>query len=160
MAMFLRWTLTNCVFCLDKFVELPFIRAIRIVCFVTNFAMLLGLFTLDNDCTTFESNSFCTTTSFANLVKFGMTSFTMGSSITFSITSTFVRMLGYATMVFSIYRSISFATFLTFQFPHNNITCFFPNMFCNSLIFFFSSFIFLLMLCRLCPLFDVSSYHL
>lgn len=58
MAMFLGWTLSNCVFCLNEIVEPSLIRVVRIVCFGANFTMLLGLFTLDNDCATLESNSF------------------------------------------------------------------------------------------------------
>ncbi len=115
MVMFLGWTLSNCAFYFNEVVEPLFIRAIKITCFVANFVMLLGLFTLDNDCATLESNSLCTTTSFANLIGFGMTSLTMGSSITFCITSTFVKMLGNVARVFSICRNMSFVGLLTFQ---------------------------------------------
>jgi len=115
MAMFLGWTLSNYAFCFNEIIKPPFIRAIKITCFVTNFAMLLGLFTSDNDCTTLESNSRYITTSFTNPVGFGMTSLKMGPSITFCITSTFMRMLGNVARVFSIYQSMTFVALLTFQ---------------------------------------------
>lgn len=129
MAMFLGWILGKCVFCFNEIVEPPFTRAIRIACFIANFVMLLGLFTLDNDYTTHESNFLCTSASFANLGGFGMTFLTMGSSSTFRITSTFVRMLGNATKVFSIYWSMTFVNLLTFQFASttslvSSSTCF------------------------------------
>lgn len=129
MAMFLGWTLSNCAFYLNEVVEPSFIRAVRITCFGANFTILLGLFTSDNDCATLESNSLCIITSFTNPIRFGMTSFTMGSSITFCITSTFVKMLENVARVFSICRNMTFATLLTFQSttttsPISSSTCF------------------------------------
>lgn len=112
--MFLGWTLSNRVFCLNEDVEPPFTRVVRIACFVTNFTLVFGLFTSNKECTTPNSRFFSTSASFANPIMSGMTSFTMGSSITFRITSPFVRMLRNATRVFSIDWSMTFVAFLTF----------------------------------------------
>jgi hypothetical protein len=102
MATFLGWTLSNCAFYLNENVKPPLIRATRIACFVTNFALVFGLFTSNKECATPDNSSFSISASFANPIRFGMTTFTMGSSITFHNTSLFVRMLGNATRVFSI----------------------------------------------------------
>jgi hypothetical protein len=83
MAMFLVWTLSKRAFYLNEDVKPPLIRDVKIACFVTNFALVFSLFTSDKECTTFDSSFFFASASFANPTRFGMTFFTMGSSITF-----------------------------------------------------------------------------
>lgn len=58
MVMFLKWTLSNRVFCFIEVMEPLFIKVVTIACFVNDITLLCGLFTSNKDCIIPNINSF------------------------------------------------------------------------------------------------------